>query len=108
MTLPLAPIASLRHAAAAYGAAALDAPAASGAAGASAPGGFADMVGQAAQSALNTVRRSESTTAAGVAGRADAQDVVQAVSDAEVTVQAVVAIRDRIVGAYNDVMRMSV
>jgi flagellar hook-basal body complex protein FliE len=70
--------------------------------------GFAAMVGDAAQSALQTVRQSEQTTANAVAGKADVQEVVQALGDAEVTMQTVVAVRDKILGAYNDIMRMSV
>jgi flagellar hook-basal body complex protein FliE len=34
--------------------------------------------------------------------------VVQALSNAEVTMQAVVAVRDKVLGAYNDIMHMSV
>jgi flagellar hook-basal body complex protein FliE len=70
--------------------------------------GFASMVGDAASAAMNTLRTAERTTARGVAGRADVQEVVQALGSAEVTMQAVVAVRDKIVGAYNDIMRMSV
>ena len=50
----------------------------------------------------------EQTTAAGVAGKADVQQVVQALSDAEVTMQTVVAVRDKVLGAYNDIMQMTV
>ena len=69
---------------------------------------FSSMVGDAAESALQTLRTSEQTTAAGVAGKADVQQVVQALGDAEVTMQTVVAVRDKVLGAYNDIMRMTV
>lgn len=69
---------------------------------------FAGMVGDATSAALNTMRHAERMTARGVAGRADVQEVVQALSNAEVTMQAVVAVRDKIVGAYSDILRMSV
>ena len=69
---------------------------------------FASMVGNAASSALNTLRGAERTTARGVAGRADVQEVVQALGNAEVTMKAVVAVRDKLVGAYNSIMQMSV
>ena len=36
------------------------------------------------------------------------QQVVQALGDAEVTMQTVVAVRDKVLGAYNDIMRMTV
>ncbi|MGC1410610.1 MAG: flagellar hook-basal body complex protein FliE [Acetobacteraceae bacterium] len=70
--------------------------------------GFGTMVADAAQSALNTVRQSEQTTVNAVAGKADVQDVVTALGDAEVTMQTVVAVRDKILGAYNDIMKMSI
>lgn len=69
---------------------------------------FGNMVSDAASSALQTLRQAEQTTANGVAGNTDVQSVVQALSNAEVTMQAVVAVRDKIVGAYNDIMHMSV
>jgi flagellar hook-basal body complex protein FliE len=69
---------------------------------------FADMVGNAAHAALQTLHGAEETTASGVAGKADVQDVVQALSNAEVTMQTVVQVRDKVLGAYNDIMHMSV
>lgn len=69
---------------------------------------FASMVTDAAQSALHTVRQSEHTTAAAVTGKGDVQDVVMALGDAEVTMESVVAVRDKILGAYNDIMHMSI
>lgn len=98
--IPVAPIASATQILNAYAAT----PAQPAAAG----GGFESMVGQATESALQTMRQSEQTTAAGVAGKADVQDVVQALGDAEVTMQTVVAVRDKVLGAYNDIMHMSV
>ncbi len=69
---------------------------------------FADMVGQAASAALGGLHRAEAVTASGVAGKTDVQAVVQAMSSAELTMQSVVAVRDKVVGAYSDIMRMSV
>jgi flagellar hook-basal body complex protein FliE len=108
MSIP--PVTSLSQIASAYAAMGGSGSAASGAsASASSAGGdFSDMVGNAARSALQTVREAETTTARGVAGRTDVQSVVQAMSNAEITVQAVVAVRDKVVGAYDDVMRMAV
>ena len=66
------------------------------------------MVTEAAQSALQTVQHSEQVAAAGVSGTADVQQVVQAMSDAELTMQTVVAVRDKVLGAYNDIMKMTI
>jgi flagellar hook-basal body complex protein FliE len=82
--------------------------AASSPAGSTAGTDFAAMVGDATHSALQTLHQGEQTTAAGVVGKADVQDVVQALSNAEVTMQAVVEVRDKVVAAYNDIMHMSV
>ena len=38
----------------------------------------------------------------------DVQQVVQALSDAELTMQTVVAVRDKVLGAYNDIMKMTI
>ena len=78
-------------------------------AGQAAPGGdFASMVGSAASSALDTLRTSEATTAAGLLGQTDVQDMVQAMSNAETAVQTVVSVRDKVLNAYNAIMSMPV
>jgi flagellar hook-basal body complex protein FliE len=41
-----------------------------------------------------------------LAGQADLTDVVIAVTNAEVTLQTVVAIRDRVIQAYQEIIRM--
>jgi flagellar hook-basal body complex protein FliE len=73
-----------------------------------AAGGFGAMVESAAQSALGTMQNSEKVATAGVSGTADVQQVVQALSDAELTMQTVVAVRDKVLGAYNDIMKMTI
>ncbi len=69
---------------------------------------FASLIGHAAQSAIQTMRQAEQTTASGIAGKTDTQAVVQALSNAEVTMQTVVAVRDKILAAYNDVIHMNI
>lgn len=69
---------------------------------------FGSMVGGAAETALQTLRTSEQVATAGVSGTADVQQVVQALSDAELTMQTVVAVRDKVLGAYNDIMKMTI
>ncbi len=41
-----------------------------------------------------------------VAGGANLQEVVEAVNAAEITLQTVVAVRDRIITAYQEIIRM--
>lgn len=69
---------------------------------------FSDFLQQKATSALETMKTSETTSAQAVTGEADLTDVVQAVTSAEVTLQTVVALRDRLVAAYQDIMRMPI
>jgi flagellar hook-basal body complex protein FliE len=40
--------------------------------------------------------------------KADLTDVVQAVTSAELTLQTVVAVRDRLIAAYQEIMRMPI
>jgi flagellar hook-basal body complex protein FliE len=79
-----------------------------GASSAPAPTDFGTLVGDAARNSLATLRRSEITTARGVVGTADVQEVVQAATAAELTVQTMTQLRDKMVGAYTDVLRMAV
>lgn len=69
-------------------------------------GGFADMVSSAVQGTLNQVRQGESVSAAAVAGKASLTDVVTAVNGADVALKSVVAIRDKVINAYQDIMKM--
>lgn len=69
---------------------------------------FGAMVREAAEGSLQTLRRSEAVGARGVAGTADVQEVVQAATAAELTVQTVTQLRDKAVSAYMDVLRMAV
>ena len=45
---------------------------------------------------------------AAAAGKADIVDVVSSVTNAEVTLQAVVAVRDKVIEAYQDIMKMPI
>ncbi|HEX2943261.1 MAG TPA: flagellar hook-basal body complex protein FliE [Rhodopila sp.] len=100
---PVASIIPFSHVTSAYGS---SSP--TGSTGAGDTVDFSSLVGNAARSALQSLHQAEKTTAAGVAGKTDVQSVVEALSNAEVTMQSVVAVRDKVLGAYNDIMHMSV
>lgn len=51
---------------------------------------------------------SETVSMEAVAGKADLVDVVTAVTNAELVVETVVAVRDRVIQAYNDIIRMPI
>lgn len=69
---------------------------------------FSQFLKDGVQDALQTFKTGEAMSARAVTEDADLTDVVQAVNAAELTLQTVVAIRDRLVGAYQDLMRMPI
>jgi flagellar hook-basal body complex protein FliE len=97
---------------AAYQAAARVAGGASEAAAAGAtqlPGGsFSDALASALKNATSTLHAGETAAAQGAAGVGDVVQVVNAVTAAELTLQTVVAIRDRVISAYQDIMKMPI
>ena len=96
------------QAASAYGRAARGLAVADAGAGAAKPGGFADMVRRAVDEVVDGQKAAEGQAAQAVAGKGDLSGVVAAVAEAEVTLQAVVAVRDRVIEAYKDIMRMPI
>ena len=69
---------------------------------------FLAFVKDAAEDAVKTGQKGEAMSIAGVAGKADVMDVVRAVGAAEVTLQTVVAVRDKMVNAYQELIRMPI
>lgn len=57
---------------------------------------------------MATLRAGEETVKTGLAGRADPQAVVEALAATELAVQTAVAVRDRVVEAYQEILRMPV
>lgn len=77
---------------------------------AQAPAGdeFAGLVRDAIDTAIQIGEKSERMSIAGLSDRADIGQVVTAVAEAEVTLQTVVTIRDRMIDAYRDIIRMPI
>ncbi len=71
-------------------------------------GSFGDVLRDKAMQSIDTLRAGEAASARAVSGEASLIEVVSAVSASELTLQTVVAIRDRMVGAYQEIMRMPV
>lgn len=57
---------------------------------------------------IDAMRNQETTVKDGMVGRADAQAVVQALAATELAVQTAVTVRDRVVEAYQEILRMPV
>jgi len=70
--------------------------------------GFGALVRQAAESAIGTLKQGEETSFAGVTGKADIAQVAAAVANAETTLETVVAVRDRVIQAYQDIIKMPI
>ena len=62
----------------------------------------------AATDFMETLRQGEETAKLGLAGRADPQAVVEALAATELAVQTAVAVRDKVVEAYQEILRMPV
>jgi flagellar hook-basal body complex protein FliE len=71
-------------------------------------GDFADLVKGALKGAAETVKRGEEASLKAAFDEAQMTDVVTAVATAEVTLQTVVAVRDRVVQAYQQILRMPI
>ncbi|NWH08225.1 MAG: flagellar hook-basal body complex protein FliE [Alphaproteobacteria bacterium] len=76
--------------------------------GADEAGSFGSLLEQTISDAIGTGKAGEARMADSATGKADLVDVVTAVTQAEVTLETVIAIRDRMISAYQEVMRMPV
>jgi flagellar hook-basal body complex protein FliE len=82
--------------------------AASSASAASGVGSFADFLSNAVHDSVATMKHGEEMAAKNAVGKADIVDVVNAVNAAELTLDTVVAVRDKVISAYQTVMNMSI
>ena len=69
---------------------------------------FAELVrGQLADS-IAAGKQAEAESVAAVSGHGDLGQVITAVSEAETTLQTMVAVRDRVLDAYKEILRMPI
>lgn len=69
---------------------------------------FASLLKDGAKAAIDAGKASEELSKQGLAGKADVRDVVAAVNNAELTLQTVIAVRDKVISAYNDILHMPI
>jgi flagellar hook-basal body complex protein FliE len=74
----------------------------------SAAGGFGQFLTDALKDSISTMKQGEKIAGANIAGKADIVDVVNAVNQAELTLDTVVAVRDKVVSAYQSIMNMPI
>ena len=70
--------------------------------------GFGAALTDAMQGVIDAGHDADAKTAQGIAGVGNLTDVVSAVNRAELALQTTTAIRDRVVSAYQEIMRMSI
>ena len=61
-----------------------------------------------ADSFADILRQGEETAKAGLIGKADAHSVVEALAASELAIETAVAVRDKVVEAYQEILRMPV
>ena len=72
-------------------------------------GSFGDFLEKAIDSGVDTGKASEMQMASAAANKGGSLvDVVTAVAEAETTLQTVVAVRDKVISAYMDIMKMPI
>lgn len=78
------------------------------AAGLTGGGGFGDLVKNAMNEVMQSSRQAETQMKAQVQGKAELLDVVTAISSAEASLETVMAVRDQVISAYQEIMRMPI
>jgi flagellar hook-basal body complex protein FliE len=69
---------------------------------------FSQFLSQAMNSAVSTMKQGEQVAATQVTGQADVVNVVNAVNAAELSLDTVVAVRDKVISAYQNIMQMPI
>jgi flagellar hook-basal body complex protein FliE len=71
-------------------------------------GSFGDLVKSAITDAMNTSHHAENQMAAQVQGKAQLIDVATALSSAQASLETVMAVRDQVISAYQEIMRLQI
>jgi flagellar hook-basal body complex protein FliE len=69
---------------------------------------FSSLLKDALGAAAQTARKSDAQSQAMAAGKANVVDVVTAVAETEVAIEALVSVRDKVIQAYEEIMRMPI
>lgn len=101
-------ITSINQALSAYGAAQKRAQAGPTAVESGAAPRFENLLRSELQGTRDALRASEAQALNALSGRASLQQVVEAVTEAELSLQKMTAVRDRVISAYQEIMRMPI
>ena len=69
---------------------------------------FGDLLKETMGSVMDTGRKSDAQTIAMAQGKANVMDVVTAVAETDVAVSTLVSVRDKVIQAYEDILRMPI
>jgi flagellar hook-basal body complex protein FliE len=69
---------------------------------------FGALLKDALGSVLDAGRKSDAQTVAMASGKANVMDVVTAVAETDVAVSTLVSVRDKVIQAYEDIMKMPI
>ncbi|MGF1621490.1 MAG: flagellar hook-basal body complex protein FliE [Rhodomicrobiaceae bacterium] len=72
------------------------------------PENFSDMITQMITETASALHKAESTSISAIHGQASIQDVVETVMAAEQSLQAAIAVRDKVTAAYLELSRMGI
>jgi flagellar hook-basal body complex protein FliE len=75
---------------------------------ASTPDDFTSMLTQMIGDTSDKLRKAEATAIAGIQGKTSVQEVVETVMAADQSLQAAIAVRDKITNAYLELSRMNI
>ena len=78
------------------------------AAGATQAGGFGELVQNALRGAADQGRKADAQALQAAQGKGNLVDVVTAVAESEAAIETLVAVRDRVIHAYEEIMRMPI
>jgi flagellar hook-basal body complex protein FliE len=69
---------------------------------------FAKMLSQQVQGVVDAGKTSDAMAMNMVNGKADVVDMVTALSQTEIAIESMVTVRDRVISAYEEIMRMPI
>ena len=69
---------------------------------------FSKVLADVAANAVDTLKAGEATAIGGIGGTRTVQQVVDAVMNAEQALQTAIAVRDKLISAYQEISRMAI
>jgi flagellar hook-basal body complex protein FliE len=69
---------------------------------------FGEVLKEAIGSVMEGGRQSDAQTSAMASGKSNVMDVVTAVAETDVKISTLVSVRDKVISAYEDIMKMAI